>query len=320
MFKPLLTILTATSFLTNFIIIAQPSFNEQWLLMQENYKKMLITFPQQEQYCNNCWKTNQRAIEKIILGTPNQRFLYEPVISGAMVRRGYTLFQKYEDTFILDCIHPETKKLVLSYKETSFGLLPKECKELNCSTSTLGCLFYAAKILDNPNKPEIKTIMDFGGGYGNLTRIFKQLLPEVTLFIVDLPELIAIQYLFLNSTLPDTKIYVHTEKTDMFEQGAIHLIPIYLVEKLNLTTDLFVSTFALSETPLFVQNLVINKNFFNASMCYATGQLHGWGNFNFEQHDTVFNSIRALYSYVSCQPFHHMLESSLSSYEIVGIR
>jgi hypothetical protein len=55
-------------------------------------------------------------------------------------------------------------------------------------------------------------------------------------------------------------------------------------------------------------------------MCYVSGQLHGWNNFNFEQHNTVLNGIRNNYSSVVCQPFHHMLENAaLASYEVIGI-
>lgn len=320
MIKTSPTIFTTALLLTPAFIFGQPSFSEQWLLMQKNYKKMTATLPQQNNYYHSSWKERQKQIKTLILNAPNENFLHLPAIAGAMVRNGYTLFQKYEDTFILNCVSPTTRKLISSYRDTPFGLLPFECKEFNCSTSTLSHLFYAAKIIDNPNKPEINTILDFGGGYGNQTLIFKKLLPKTTLFIVDSPELIALQYLFLSSTLPDTKIYVHTEETDIFENGAIHLIPISLLEKLNLKIDLFISTFALSETPLLVQNLVINKNFFNASMCYMTGQLHGWSDFYFEGHETLLNSVRSLYSSTFCQPFHHMLVSSLSSYEIVGIR
>ncbi len=322
--KYTLSITISMLFFTYAQIQSNPSFEQQWITMQHEYQKLEAALnetenPQLKKYCHSCWENNRKIIRQVLLGAPNERFLHTPVISGSMVRHGNSLFQKYEKTYLLECVSPQTKKTIATYQDTSFGLLPKECAELNCSTSTLGALFYAAKILETPNRPDIKTLVDFGGGYGNLARVFKKIIPNSTVFIIDLPELLALQFLFLQTTLPDTKILIHDQERSDYETGAIHLIPIYLFEKLNVSIDLFISTFALSETPLFVQDLVARKNFCNAPMCYITGQLQGWNGY-FEQHNTLLENIRKSYNATTCQPFHHMLENSLSSYEIIGIQ
>ncbi len=61
---------------------------------------------------------------------------------------------------------------------------------------------------------------------------------------------------------------------EMVEPYKINLFSVYDIEKLSFSIELFVSTFALSETTEFVQNTVGRvKNFFDARHIYITGQL-----------------------------------------------
>jgi putative sugar O-methyltransferase len=254
----------------------------------------------------------------LILGEVNQRFVNDVFINGNMVRRDKTHVQTFEVQYLLYCLSDETQKLLYRFQDTELVGLPYDCGEFNCSINTLGHLFYAAKVLEQCKNKNLETIVEFGAGYGNLARIFKKVLPDTTLVLIDLPEMLALQYFFLTSTLADVRVIMHTTPPAEYEKGAIHLVPPYDIEDMQCRADLFISTFALSESSAQIQELVISKNFFNAPVCYIVGQLEGWGpEFNFVHHSFLHDSIRSVYSSVQCQPYHMVL-NDLKSYEIIG--
>ncbi len=266
------------------------------------------------------WQNFGLKIDNLINGKPNKHFLKNATIAGTMVRSGMNIGQTYEICFLNQCIRPETRQLLKKFNEPSHLGLQKECREWQCSSNTLGQLFYAGRILERINHNNIDSIIELGAGFGALAHIFKSAAPNVNYYIIDLPELLAIQYLYLNVSMPDEDIHIHTQTNspDLAKKG-IHLIPIHIAHKLNLDTSIFISNFALSEATYYVQELIAQKKFFNASMVYLTGQLEGWGKFGFEVEDQVFSAVRQQFDQVTCQPFHLLL-SSLKSYEIIATR
>ncbi|MFZ3138518.1 MAG: putative sugar O-methyltransferase, partial [Thermodesulfovibrionales bacterium] len=301
------------------------SFEQTWKIMQKEYLALNTALSAngysdfEDVYCHSKWIDAKKQISQLILGEINPKFLFNPVISTMMVRQDFTTAQEYEIAFLEHCISDTTKQLLSQFKDTDFGYLPHNCIEFNCSVNTLGQLFYAARVLERIDKQSVNTIVEFGGGYGNLARIFKMIIPESTFFIFDLPELIALQFLFLKNTLPWAEVLIHSQPEKIYKNGVIHLIPVYLLKDVCLKTDLFVSAFALSEAPEVVQEIVSNKQFFNADLCYLTGQLLGWGpQHNWEHHHVIHTNLRNNYSMVECQPFHIFKKEQLS-YEIIGM-
>lgn len=251
-------------------------------------------------------------------------FLQIPDIEGTMVRKGYDADQYYEENYLTTHISHQTKKIIGQLVDTDFGNLPHTSSTFDCSTNTLGHLFYLAKILEhascNGRSPTtIKTVLEIGGGYGNLARLIKQALPNATIIIIDLPEISALQWFFLKSTTPkNTNVIFHTKSPSDIVPQAINIIPLHLMDAIPLKTDLFVSTFALSECSQELQEYVIQKKFFNASMCYITGQVDGWGHkHNFVNQSIILTAIEQLYTNVICDQFH-IVFPNLKSYELIA--
>lgn len=53
---------------------------------------------------------------------------------------------------------------------------------------------------------------------------------------------------------------LHDRMPESFEKGAIHLIPVFMVPEISLKADLFISTFALSESSQATQQMIVDKN------------------------------------------------------------
>lgn len=300
----------------------QPSFEESWHSMQKFYNALclaLAPYEHQEQYCHPHWHATRYAIQQILHQAANPAFLLNHPIASCMLRRGFERPQEIELCFLQHCIKPSTAYLLTKVTDPDFGGIPKECRALHCTSNTLGQVYYFARIMDTMTKlPSI--IIEMGGGFGALSRIFKEALPDVTIFIIDLPEMLAIQWLYLSRTLKDVPLEVHSAMPSQFCPGSIHLIPAMLLDQFNIKADLFVSNFALSECPENVQKKVIAKKFFSADFCYISGQLNGWTKeLSFVHHNLIMKAIAQHYPTYSCQPFH-IFDPAYMSYELIASR
>lgn len=94
--------------------------------------------------------------------------------------------------------------------------------------------------------PEPLVVAEWGGGYGGMARLGRQLWPDCEWHILDLPGPSRAQALFL----------ADVEGVYLWDVSLIDLFP---------DADLFVSTFALSESPPAARQLVIERDWFGAA-------------------------------------------------------
>lgn len=281
--------------------LKEKSFDDIWTLMQTKYKQIKSKFSNEsESYANSFWNTITQRLQKLLLGSPKLDFLNDYDINYTMVRSNFGPTQTFEEDYLASFASQNTREKIKQFKE-NHDLLPKVSKKFNCSINNLGQLFYAGKILENVKK-DPQTIVELGGGYGNLAYIFKQIIPDSTYIIFDLPEILAIQYLFLSKVLPHIKVYMHDESlTDNYEKNCIHLVPINLLNKSTFKTDVFTSNFSFTDLPEFTRNLIFDKQFFNADLVYLSGEIHS-GN------KEIISNLRKNYKNVNCMPMHIFID------------
>lgn len=177
--------------------------------MQEKYKNLCNFLhttgldQHESNYCHDIWKSTKQEVKTILLGNPDRFFTRHYCIWNAMVRQGMSMVQSYEALYLRDCISDKTREKLAVFHESDFLGLDRCCKEFNCSSNCLGHLYYVAKVLEYWPNESINSIVEVGSGYGNLASVFKQIMPEATLYLIDLPELLALQYFFLKATMPD---------------------------------------------------------------------------------------------------------------------
>lgn len=113
----------------------------------------------------------------------------------------------------------------------------------------------------------LKTVIEWGGGYGNLAKIFLRLrdkAQDITYVIIDTPLFSCIQWLYLSAVLGRGRVHMIKEGKDAIICGMINIVPLGFVEKVTIKPDLFISTWALSESSVFAQDYVCDRNFFGA--------------------------------------------------------
>lgn len=134
------------------------------------------------------------------------------------------------------------------------------------STMTIGHLSHFARFADwtGCDPTTIETIVDWGGGYGSMARMFNRLTSKpYTYIIVDTPLLTCVQWLYLSTILGAERLHILRNADDVIKKGKINLVPLCLLEGLDIRCDLFISTWALSESSAAAQDYVAGRNWFD---------------------------------------------------------
>lgn len=115
------------------------------------------------------------------------------------------------------------------------------------------------------NLDQIATVVEWGGGYGNMAKIFKRLKSAPsTYIIIDTPLFSCLQWLYLATILGEESVNLLHNPEDAIHAEKINLIPICFLERHKISGDLFISTWALSESSKFSQDYVLTHKWFNS--------------------------------------------------------
>jgi hypothetical protein len=196
-------------------------------------------------------------------------FLAYPTVSHTMVfarRRGIKLTSK-----LIDIV------LQVFGKETTVNLIREDYIGLptisNAGYMTLANRCHHANHLAHYTREckrnfwDCNSIVEWGGGYGNMARIIRKMNPSITYVIIDLPELLALQYVYLSSIEGEDNVYVLQPGEAMqIIPGKINLMTSQTAAhlKIGLNCDGFISTWAITESPKDAQEYVMEKKFFGA--------------------------------------------------------
>jgi len=106
-----------------------------------------------------------------------------------------------------------------------------------------------------PGILEFSTILEIGAGLGQLARMTRLQLPDVTQIVVDLPETLIFSYSFLRATFPDLPHRYCDREEDLHKfaeaKGGILYVPAKLAAKLPpINVDMVMNTHSLGEMPI----------------------------------------------------------------------
>lgn len=251
---------------------------------QDKYEKFATLSLEYEAICKQFIMSKKNSFDKTSIGYDwgswagkirqtfhNQvpmNFLAEPLISFTMV---FKRFKGIQDThkrlqFTQQYIPEEQLKYLL--KEDGIGNPIISNRKYQTSSNRAYHMAHLGmyKKICGHYFWDTESIIEFGGGYGNMCRVIKKANPSITYIIIDLPELLALQYVYLASLLGENEVNIVTETNIQIIPNKINLVSSELVYegKIALNTKTFISTWALSESPHYLQEYVVNNNFFNA--------------------------------------------------------
>jgi hypothetical protein len=121
------------------------------------------------------------------------------------------------------------------------------------------------------------TIVEWGGGYGDLARIVRRMNRNLTYVILDLPALGAVQWVYLSALEGEDAVHLVTADDPAVRPGKVNLVAssFALDHMPGLSADAFVSTWALTESPPALQEAVVAREFFGAQQLLVAYTLDG---------------------------------------------
>lgn len=223
------------------------------------------------------WAELNKKYEKILLPAPPFSFLRNKLISYTMVFTKGGKFLRSRVDF-LEKIFPQNElKIIL--EEDYVGSPTLVSAKYLASHNSVYHFYHIGKFLDGTKADlnDIKLIVEWGGGYGNMAKLFWRLKQgDLTYVLIDTALFSCLQWLYLSVALGEEKIKIISSPQERIENGKINILPLNFLNNYseqgtltqaslnNLNADLFVSTWALSESSEFTQKYVEKNNFFNA--------------------------------------------------------
>lgn len=214
------------------------------------------------------WDNNVQKIKQMYTKKSLQKdFLHNSVISQAIFMNSQGDLMAHQLEFCKKYFQEADLKNILT--ESPIGSPQKALLwEYDTSHNSIHHLYHVARY-NRTTKKVIsvnKRIIEWGGGYGNFCKIVAALPKSelCTYTIVDLPEISSLQWVYLSSIFGKEKVNI-VSKENKIKENVINLVSINNLEHLDDKYDLFVSTWALSESPVSMHEFVNNKNWFDAS-------------------------------------------------------
>lgn len=240
----------------NFIQLKKDFIDYYCQLKENNYDKYII--PMWRNFINNLEKRLFPEIKFSFLGLPEIMITMFP-----LSRRNYLKTELNYLEYKLK--YNELKDLLI---EDYVGEPIISNSKYLTSYNTIHHLYHLLKFEDNIkcNFDEIETIIEWGGGYGNFAKIFlRKVKRKKTYIIIDIPLFSCLQWIYLSTILGRENINMIDKTNYKLINNKINLLPICFLEHINLTGDLFISTWALSESSKIAQDYVFNNKWFGSS-------------------------------------------------------
>ncbi|MBI2613572.1 MAG: hypothetical protein HYW62_02275 [Candidatus Levybacteria bacterium] len=257
---------------------------------RKQFDKLSITFSKKYYRLNSLdiskfttplWRKFNSQIEKSLLPIPSFSFLNDPTVMVSMFATAGGGWLKKELKFLQEKMDKKVLKKVLEEDYAGEPLL------LNSyyltSHTVIHHLHHLIKFTERTKTKleNLNTIVEWGGGYGSLIRILKKINQKKTTYIsIDTPLFVCLQWLYLSTIFGEKEINLLLGPKDKIKNNKINLLPLPFLENHEINADLFISTWALSESSKYSQDYVLKKNWFNAKHLLLAYQDNPSGLFN----------------------------------------
>lgn len=211
------------------------------------------------------WRAFNAKVEAALLPTPSFDFLQDPVISATMHVSVGGRWLAQQRAFLRE--HLPAAQLREAALEDPAGAPDLLAPDLLSSHNTLHHLYHLRRfeVETGARLAKQQVVVEWGGGYGNLAKVLHRLDPrDRTYVIVDTPLFSALQWLYLSTTLGEERVVLHDRAPVDLRPGLVHLVPGGLLPHVDVRADLFVSTWALSESSPAAHERVFARSWFGA--------------------------------------------------------
>jgi putative sugar O-methyltransferase len=221
-----------------------------------------------EKYILNTWgEYNRRFFEMCSAGLPIN-FLQHPIVRDTLAAN--PVLKKEWKPFLADLKREAPPFFLAALEEELIGSPRIVCLDPLTSPGrivhgwTLLQFLKATNAVKNCVREDLENIVEYGGGYGGLCVIWKRLNPQATYTIIDTPIMLTIQCTYLTSIFGEDRVNALKTQDDIPVKGMINLMPVAFIDRNDLDVDVFVSTWALSESGALAQETIIGHDWYHA--------------------------------------------------------
>lgn len=210
------------------------------------------------------WMQRNAELERDLLPVPPATFLRHPVIRFQMFVGDRVL--PHELPFVRSRLPDDTL-----LTEDPVGGPPTTAvpgSSVRTSSNTVHQLYHLLRYQDATGRrlPDVGTVVEWGGGFGSLMRLLVRLHGGApTCVIIDTPVFSALQWLYLSAVLGEHRVVLHDTAPVRPVDGRVNVVPIGLVDALDVPADLFISNWALNESMPAAQRYVADRTWFGAA-------------------------------------------------------
>lgn len=195
------------------------------------------------------WRTFTASLERALLPAPSFAFLNVPTIMTTMfiTKGGFWLRRELA---LLEARLPE-QALRSMLHEDYVGLPLLALTRYLTSHNTVHHLYHLVRFCQATGSTlsQLATIVEWGGGYGNLAKIFRRFHGgRPTYVLIDLPLLACLQWLYLATIFGPGEVVLFLKPGESIQPGKFNIVPVCFLDAVPRVADLFVSTWALSES------------------------------------------------------------------------
>jgi hypothetical protein len=231
-----------------------------------DFRRDYEQFDLEHRFITDVWRRFNQRLENALLPIPPYGFLRDATIRYTMFVDARGRWLREQLRFLERSMSRAALRSVL--REDDVGRPPIASVRYLTSHNTIHHAYHFARFLElcETDLAQIRSVIEWGGGYGNQAAIFRRMNPGSTYVIIDSPLLAAFQSLYLKSVFGPDDVHLVTGPTAGVEEGVINVLPVTLVEDLagSLQAQLFVSTWALSESSVEAQDFVVDQGWFGA--------------------------------------------------------
>lgn len=202
------------------------------------------------------WNDNMHALKHMVMNRDPREFLSWDVVAGTMFVK-YAKYSRTEYGYLRRLANWPRWKNAL--REDNAGL-PARCPfDTTTSCNLVHHAYHVAQFeeFSEETVPHFDFVFEFGGGYGSMCRLFFNLGFKGRYLIVDLPAFSALQEYFLKS------VGVRVLTKDQFINGESGVLCVSDINELGelagYKKSLFLATWSISESPLFVREKILGK-------------------------------------------------------------
>lgn len=234
-----------------------------------------------DRFTTSLWKKFNNQIERALLPVPSFSFLNDPTIMVSMFATAGGEWMRRELIFLEKMVNKNKLSKVLEEDYVGNPLLLNSL--FLTSHTAIHHLYHLIKFL-KATKSDVEkmgTILEWGGGYGSLIRLIKKFKSkQSTYIIIDTPLFSCLQWLYLSTIFGEKEINLILNKNVKIIKNKINLVPVSFLDDIEIKADLFISTWALSESSKYSQDFVLKKNWFDAKHILLAYQDNPEGLFN----------------------------------------